>query len=70
MAWLSTADSKSYGVYSYACICQPNIEDFVVEIHYGGFLYFPFHVKNSKKMKSCFTRYIVSSAKTLILACV
>ena len=59
MAWFSTADSKSYGFYSYACICQPNIEDFVVEIHHGGFLVFHFTSKTAKKTKTCLTRYIV-----------
>ena len=49
MAWLSSAESYSYGVYSYFHICQTNIEDFVVEIHHGGFVYFPLHVKNRRK---------------------
>ena len=42
MACLSTAESYSYGVlvYSYACIYQLNVEDFVVENPHGRFTSF------------------------------
>ena len=66
MAWLSSAESYSYGVYSYAHICQSDIEDFVVKIHHGGFPYFSFTSVSSKKdQKAAFTRYTVLKHKNL-----
>ena len=42
MAWLSTVVSSHHFDYSYACIYQLSIEDFVVEIHHGDILYILF----------------------------
>ena len=42
MACLSTAESYSYGNYSYARIYKLNVEDFVVETHHGDFFFFFF----------------------------
>ena len=58
MAWLSSVESYSYG---------SNIEDFVVKIHHGGFLYyFSFTSVSSKKdQKATFTRYTLLEHKNL-----
>ena len=40
--------------YSYACIYQLNIEDFVVEINHGDILYFPFCLNSTKQQKTSF----------------
>ena len=69
LAWLSTLDPSGHFDYSYACIYQLNIEDFVVEINHGDILYFPFCLNSAKQQKLAFTQYTVLCAKTLIMAC-
>ena len=48
MACLSTAESYSYGNYSYARIYKLNVEDFVVETHHGDFFFFFFFISLHK----------------------
>ena len=50
MAWISTVSNSGHFDYLYTHFYQLNIEDFVVAIHHGDFLYFPtllVNIKNS-----------------------
>ena len=50
---VSTEESYRYGVYSYACIYQINIKDFVVETQHGDFyLLFSISLKKSNKQQN------------------
>ena len=70
MAWVSTVSDIGHFDYSYARFYTLNVEGFVVEIHHGDILYFPFCFVNSKKQQlASFTQYTVLCAKTLIMAC-
>ena len=64
MACLSTAESYSYGNYSYARIYKLNVEDFVVETHHGDFFFFffSFHFINIQQ-KAAITQYTMLCAK-------
>ena len=54
-------DPSGHFDYSYDhIIYKLNVEEFVVEIHHGDFLYFPIPLVNSKKQqKAAFTQYTV-----------
>ena len=54
LAWLSTVDPSGHFDYPYARIYQLNVEDFVVEIHHGDILYFPFCLNSEKQQKASF----------------
>ena len=54
LAWLSTVDTSSHFDYSYAHIYQLIVAYFVVEIHHGDILYFPFCLNSAKQQKTSF----------------
>ena len=67
MAWISTVSDSGHFDYLYTHFYQLNIEDFVVAIHHGDFLYFPTLLVNSKN--TAFNDTPCCSAKSLILVC-
>ena len=54
LKWHSTASFGGHFNYPYAHLYQLNVEDFVVEIDHGDFLYFPFCLNSAKQQKTSF----------------